>query len=65
MNPEEILELCATMRVAQKTYFRTKTHEALRVSKDYERRVDDALRLWRVRDQQEQPGLDFDVGGEA
>lgn len=40
MNPNEIIELVAEMRTAQRDYFRNRDHESLRKSKALEKRVD-------------------------
>lgn len=43
MKPNEILELVAEMRDAQREYFRTRDYEVLRKSKALEKRVDTEL----------------------
>ena len=45
MNPNEIIELVAEMRTAQRDYFSTRSHESLRKSKALEKRVDQEIKL--------------------
>lgn len=52
MKANEILELVAEMRKAQREYFRTRDHEVLRKSKALEKRVDNEIAQY----QQEQSG---------
>lgn len=47
MNTPEFIDLVAKMRAAQREYFRTRSHDALESSKNYERDVDAALRELR------------------
>jgi hypothetical protein len=44
MSPKEFIDLVCKMRTAQKQYFRTRLHDDLQQSKEYEREVDQALR---------------------
>lgn len=44
MSPKEFIDLVCRMRSAQKRYFRTRLHDDLQQSKEYEREVDQALR---------------------
>lgn len=44
MSPKEFIDLVCKMRTAQKQYFRTRLHDDLQQSKEYEQQVDQALR---------------------
>lgn len=44
MSPQQFIDLVCKMRTAQKQYFRTRLHDDLQQSKEYERQVDQALR---------------------
>ena len=55
MTLRELAEIVATMRHAQKDYFRTRTQEALNQSKTIERNVDAVLR--EILDQAGRPLL--------
>lgn len=58
MTVGEFAELVEKMREAQKEYFRTRTSEALRISKQYEKQVDEQLKARRERLRQKiQPDL--------
>ena len=58
MTVGEFAELVEKMREAQKEYFRIRTSEALRISKQYEKQVDEQLKARRERLRQEiQPDL--------
>ena len=58
MTVGEFAELVEKMREAQKEYFKTRTSEALRISKQYEKQVDEQLKARRERLRQEmQPEL--------
>lgn len=48
MNPKDFFDLVSKMRAKQKEYFKTKSTESLRHSKDLERRVDEEIK--RVND---------------
>lgn len=59
MNSRTFFEKVALMREAQKEYFRTRSHDALRRSKAFEAEIDAEIK--RVRDmgynQPQQPSL--------
>lgn len=58
MTVGEFAELVEKMREAQKKYFRMRTSEALQISKQYEKQVDEQLKTRRERLRQEiQPEL--------
>ena len=44
MSPQQFIDLVCKMRTAQKQFFRTRLHDDLQQSKEYERQVDQALR---------------------
>lgn len=44
MQNTEFANLVRNMREAQKNFFKSKNHHDLRCARDYERRVDEALR---------------------
>lgn len=44
MNEQSFSELVRKMRVAQKSYFKSRAPHDLRCARDYERKVDEALR---------------------
>lgn len=62
MTVEDLARLVRDMRKWQRDYFRTKEAKALNASKDYERRVDEAVREV-LGDRQ--PGLFGAKGGET
>lgn len=49
MNPNEIIELVAEMRAAQRDYFSTRSHDSLRKSKALEKRVDQEIKLRQLK----------------
>ena len=49
MTVGEFAELVEKMREAQKEYFRKRTREMLRISKQYEKQVDEQLKARRER----------------
>ena len=49
MTVGEFAELVEKMREAQKEYFRKRTSEMLRISKQYEKQVDEQLKARRER----------------
>lgn len=49
MTVGEFAELVEKMREAQKEYFKKRTRETLRISKQYEKQVDEQLKARRER----------------
>lgn len=49
MNTDELLDLVAKMRAAQKRYFQTRDSEDMYASKALERTVDRRLEEWREK----------------
>lgn len=49
MNPNEIIELVAEMRTAQRDYFSSRSHDSLRKSKVLEKRVDQEIKLHQMK----------------
>lgn len=49
MKANEIIDLVAEMRAAQREYFRTRDHEVLRKSKALEKRVDTEIAQHRQK----------------
>mgnify|MGYP003303784554 CR=1 FL=1 len=43
MSPQQFIALVCKMRTAQKQFFRTRLHDDLQQSKEYEQQVDQAL----------------------
>lgn len=60
MDAKTFFQKVALMRKAQKEYFKTKSPQALRYSKDLERKVDaEILRVNRIINEQNNPRLDL------
>lgn len=60
MTARAFFELVAQMRHHQKEYFKTKSADSLRYSKDLERKVDaEILRVNRIINEQNNPRLDL------
>lgn len=61
MTTGEFAELVEKMRKAQKEYFRTRTQEALAISKNYESEVDKVLAERNARINREKNPELFDI----
>lgn len=60
MTARAFFELVAQMRHHQKDYFKTKSAEALRYSKDLERKVDAEIqRVQKIINEQNKPRLEL------
>ncbi|MBQ7851332.1 MAG: hypothetical protein IJ342_00400 [Muribaculaceae bacterium] len=60
MNAKEFFDLVAQMRHHQKEYFKTKSVESLRYSKDLERKVDAEIqRVKQIINELNKPRLDL------
>lgn len=46
MTTQQFIDLVCKMRTAQKQFFRTRLHDDLQQSKEYEQQVDKALRYF-------------------
>lgn len=57
MSEQTFSDLVRKMREAQKSFFKSKTHHDLRCARDYERRVDEALRRMPQESVQKQASL--------
>ena len=57
MSEQDFSELVRKMREAQKSFFKSKSHHDLRCARDYERRVDEALRGMPQEPAQKQASL--------
>ena len=60
MNYEQLIILVASMREAQKKYFKNRAQQNLLDAKLYESQVDREIRRWEwAKEEKENPGLSF------
>lgn len=62
MKPREFYDMVCRMRKAQKEYFRTRSGQALSVSKRLEREIDDEIdRVNKLLAERQNPKMEFPI----